>query len=73
MIPFPEPDWKILGRGGGWEKVQGTGGRTDEGSEDGMGFCGKEDLIGRTDEVLGVSDVDRLRDVWEVTEDDEMV
>lgn len=29
-------------------------------------------MAGRTDEVLGVSDVDRMRGVWGVTEDDEM-
>lgn len=38
-----------------------------------MGFGGEEDLRGRTDGVSGVSDVDRMRDVWAVMEDDEMV
>lgn len=38
-----------------------------------MGFGGEEDLRGRIDGVLGVSDVDRMRGVWGVMEDDEMV
>lgn len=38
-----------------------------------MDFGGEEDLRGRTDGVSGVSDVDRMRDVWGVMEDDEML
>lgn len=37
------------------------------------GFRGEEDLGGRTNEVLGFSDVDIMTDVWGVTKDDEMV
>lgn len=50
-----------------------TGGGADEGSEDGVSFDAEEDLGGRTDEVLGVSDVDRMREVWGARKDDEMV
>lgn len=35
-----------------------------------MGFGGEEDFGGRTDGVSGVSNVDRMRDVWGVMEDE---
>lgn len=78
LIPFPEPDRKILGREGGWETVRVSGGWADGGSEDREGFEGEEDLGGRgwesVDVVLWVWVVDSVReDFWGALEDDIMI
>lgn len=66
MIPFPEPDWKILGREGGWERLRVRVGREDGGSDVRVGFDGEEELWGSSwdavEVVLWVRVVDTVRE-----------
>lgn len=68
VIPFPEPDWKILGSDGGWERVRAKGGRAGGGSEEdlggGGGRMGVEEVVS---EVVG-SWVESLEEVSEAEE-----